>query len=128
MTLYETVLFYDFMSEENREKIKKICMETGAKLKLVRPEEYRVPLGFLCYGNNEQIGEYLSVGNPASPLERPMLLLAGFTEPRLRDFLDKMKSQGVPPVALKAVLTEYNATWDSLALYNELKKEDEYYH
>ena len=128
MTLYETVLYYDFISEENRKKLEKVCRETGAKLKVIRPEEYRVPLGFLCYGSEEQIGEYLSDGDTAPPLERPMLLLAGFTEPRLRVFLDKMKSQGIPPVALKAVLTEYNATWDSLALYDELEKEDEYYH
>ena len=128
MTLYETVLYYDCMSEENREKMERVCLETGSVLKIIRPEEYRVPLGFLCYGNDDQIGEYIISGDPAASLERPMLLLAGFTEPRLRLFLEKMKSQGVPPVALKAVLTEYNATWDSLALYDELKKEDEYYH
>lgn len=126
MTLHEVVLFYDNMSDSDVDKMKKTCRDTGAQLKRIGPDSYRVPLGFLCYGDEDQIREYLVAPESVTAMDSPMLVLAGFTNDRLHKFLGDLKNQGVPPIALKAVLTEYNATWDSLSLYEELKKEDEY--
>ena len=126
MTLYEKVLLYDRMSAEDVDRIRKACENMEVSLKIISPSEYKVPVGFLAYGTEDQIREYLTETDPSAAFERPMLLLAGFTNDRLHKILDEMSSQGAAPIALKAVLTEYNATWDSLSLYEELKKEDEY--
>ena len=126
MTLHEVVLLYDSMSGEDVDKIMTACNSLGVDLKIIRPGEYKVPIGFLSYGTQEQIREYLVDPESVAAFERPMLILAGFTNPRVKTFLDELKNSAVPPISLKAVLTEYNAVWDSCSLYEELKKEDEY--
>lgn len=128
MTLGEVVLLYDVMSSEETNKISTICKAMDITLKVIEPSEYKVPIGFLSYGTEDQIQDYLVDSISVSTFERPMLVLAGFTNDRIRTFLDAMRNQGASPIALKAVLTEYNAVWDSISLYEELKKEDEYMH
>ena len=128
MILSEVVLLYDIMSSEETNRISAACKTMDATLRIVRPYEYKVPIGFLSYGTEDQIQDYLVDSESVSAFERPMLVLAGFTNERLHSFLTAMRNQGASPIALKAVLTEYNAVWDSISLYEELKKEDEYMH
>ena len=108
------------------DKIMNICSSMEVDLKIIKPIEYRVPIGFLSYGTEDQIREYLSAPESVEAFGRPMLVLAGFTNQRIKTFLNEMRAKEVPPIPLKAVLTEYNAVWDSFSLYEELKKEDEY--
>lgn len=126
MTLHEIVLLYDSMPGEDVDKIMNTCDSLDVDLKIIKPEEYRVPIGFLSYGTEDQIREYLVDPESLGAFERPMLVLAGFTNQRIKAFLDEMKRRDIPPIPLKAILTEYNAVWDSCSLYEELKKEDEY--
>ena len=51
------------------------------------------------------------------------MLFAHFTDERLQLFLQAMKQAKLPPVALKAVLTEENTGWTILDLHEELLKE-----
>ena len=127
MIIKEVVLLYDIMSEGNIRRIENTCNDLHINLKIVRPDEYRVPLGFLAYGTKEQKQEYLRGRKTLPPFEEPMLVLAGFTDERLYMFMEEMQRHNAPCIALKAVLTEYNATWDSLELFEELKKENEYF-
>ncbi len=54
-----------------------------------------------------------------------MLVFKGFTEKQLDEVLLRFRSNKIPKVNLKAVLTPSNQTWDSITLYKELKKEHE---
>ena len=52
-----------------------------------------------------------------------MLVLVNCTGPLLDRFLQGFRRNKIPPVALKAVLTPTNRTWDSAALHAELLRE-----
>ena len=52
-----------------------------------------------------------------------MLLFAHFPETLLSRFLQGWKTAGLPPVALKAVLTDTNRDWNSLELHEQLVAE-----
>ncbi|MBR4502864.1 MAG: DUF3783 domain-containing protein [Clostridia bacterium] len=65
---------------------------------------------------------------PADALTRPaftdeMLVFAASDRERVFAFLDRMKEDGVAPVALKAVLTPFNIRWTAEELYRELFRE-----
>ena len=54
-----------------------------------------------------------------------LLLLVDFTGPQLNAFLEGFRRNHIPPVALKAVLTQTNQDWLPIALRAELLRERE---
>lgn len=58
-------------------------------------------------------------------LLKGVLVLYGFTNRRLDEFLSQLRRAKVPPVALKAVVTETNADWSFYELYQEIRAEHE---
>ena len=60
---------------------------------------------------------------PAAPLPGEMLVLAHFRPGMLEGLLQGFRAAHVPPVALKAMLTDANAAWTAPALYAEIAKE-----
>ena len=60
---------------------------------------------------------------PAAPLPGEMLVLAHFRPGMLEGLLQGLRAAHVPPVALKAMLTDTNAAWTAPALYAEIAKE-----
>ena len=52
-----------------------------------------------------------------------LLVFAHFSDERLHLFLQAMKAAGLPPVALKAVMTDTNKGWNMLELQQELQNE-----
>ena len=117
----EMVLLYNFSGTPAGQKLKPILLKLRLRVRIVKPEEYLKPIGHLA-------GLKTIPGNESrydgEPLPEPMLLMKGFTEPLLDTFLMALRKQKLV-IPLKAVLTEQNAAWDSLTLYNELKKEHE---
>ena len=57
-----------------------------------------------------------------------LLVFAHFTDERLQLFLQAIKQSKLPPVALKAVLTEENKGWTILELHEDLLKEHQALH
>ena len=57
-----------------------------------------------------------------APLERPLLLLAGFSSQRLDRVLRTLQGTGLE-LPYKAVLTESNRRWDVPTLYREIAEE-----
>ena len=94
------VLLYNLDSPKGA-KIRRMCLPLGLRARLVQPEEYGLPLGELADG--------------AVPC----------TGPLLDRFLQGFRRNKIPPVALKAVLTPTNRSWDSAALHSELLRERE---
>ena len=100
------------------------------ELKQVNPSrlEKDVPIGLLAYGTDEQKKAYslFVVGLTEVPVEfppEPMLVFAGFTDRRLTAILSELREKGLSDISLKAVLTEYNAIWNSATLYSQRAEE-----
>ena len=60
---------------------------------------------------------------PAAPLPGEMLVMAHFRPGMLEGMLQGFRASHIPPVALKAMLTDTNAAWTAPALYAEIAKE-----
>lgn len=113
------VLLYN-IPKDKLKRIRVLLVRMGLEGRTVKPEEYSLPVGALA-GQTE----------PAAPLvpeaealgfTDEMLVLCGLSSPQLSAFLDALR-QNRCGVALKAVLTETNAAWSSLALHRELLAE-----
>lgn len=117
----ETVLVYNMNDKKALQMLQFLAARMNVRTRLVKPKQYKMPLGLLAFGSAEEQEEYLK--DPDGGFEDAMLVFAGFSNQRLNDFLKQMAKNRIPSVHLKAVLTEHNAVWDSLALHNELAEE-----
>ena len=54
-----------------------------------------------------------------------MAIMAGFSSAQIDAFIHALRKKGVGRIDYKAVLTPYNMKWDSVQLYEEIKKEHE---
>ena len=73
----------------------------------------------------EQQEEGFSGGNVPAQIPEKVLVLYGFGERKLNEMLNQFRKTKVPPIALKAVLTEHNCGWSFYELYQELRQEHE---
>ena len=64
-------------------------------------------------------------GRLAEPLPEAMLVFCGLGQALLNQVLEVIRVANLPPIPLKAVLTETNRSWDTRQLYEELLKERE---
>ena len=116
----ETALLYNLQNSDSGRKLKMILLKMKIRIRKIEPSQYLRPVGALAgirgLADTDEIysGELFT---------EPMLLLRGFTDSRLAS----MRKDGIQ-IPLKAVLTSENQTWNSLALYEELKKEHEALH
>jgi len=125
------VLCYNLKGTPKGKKIGMIFGFLGYKVRHVTEEEYRLPLGVLAgIGPDNPEGE-LDLGNETSEspegngFSEEMLVIHAETEDMLDRALFLMKKEKVR-VDLKAMVTQTNRDWDSLALYEEIKKEHEF--
>lgn len=99
-------------------KIKLLAMRLGVRIRAVSAQELGEPLVALCGW------EPLTAAPPAAePFTDAMLVLANFPQATLNAFLAGFREHKIPAVPLKAILTESNARWDSIALHRELGEE-----
>ncbi|NLX82864.1 MAG: DUF3783 domain-containing protein [Clostridiales bacterium] len=114
------VLCYN-MEGERADQVRALAEALNIQAFLVPREAYLQKIGALC-GLFEPTKEaYHGEG-----FEGEMMLMAFFEKGMLGQFLDGFREQGLPPVPLKAMLTEKNSQWNSMALQAELL--DEYEH
>ncbi len=110
------VLLYNLDTPKGA-KIRRMCLPLRLRTRLVRPEEYALPLSALVEGASSE------ATCPEHVFSDEMLLLAHLTGPQLNAFLEGFRRNKIPPVLLKAVLTDTNRVWDSSALHAELQRE-----
>ena len=124
----ETVLFYNLDNAKGR-AIRVVLIQMGIRIRNVKREEFTEPVGKLVgMAVPESAGE--DGRRPDDPnvpddLDDEMLVMYGFTEDRLDEFLARMRRARTGHVALKAVITPTNSSWNGHELYAELKKEHE---
>ena len=112
-----TVLMYQCSAPEFS-KLKQIFAMLRLRMRVVEPDRYHVPLAALAQGKGEP-------GEAAEPLSEPMLVFCGLGEALLNQVLEVIRLSKLPPIPLKAVMTETNRSWNTLQLHEELLKERE---
>lgn len=115
-----TVLCYNLKGTQKGKKITMIFGFLGYKIRHVPAEEYLVALGALA-GAEPRMEEEIYHGEGFS---EEMLVIHTEQEELLDQALFLMRKEKVQ-LELKAVLTQSNREWNSLALYEEIKKEHE---
>ena len=111
-----TVLAYN-LAPERAGRIRTLCAIHRLRMVTVPPEQF-----------GEAVGTAAGIlpAQPPAPVETfgdEMLVLCQLPEQTLQNFLHGFRKAGIPPVALKAVLTPTNAGWNARQLWEELRKE-----
>ena len=115
-------------------EISAVCRGMGIDAQPVAPSEYGQPLGTLAgMILPEGMGMPGGMGMPTPPPDKiripgsgitsEMLVFAGMDQPEVFAFLQALREAGIGPVALKAMVTPFNACWSPEALFQELEKE-----
>ena len=112
-----TVLMYNCSGAEFS-KLKQIFAMLRLRMRSVEPDRYHISLDELSRGEGEP-------AQPASPLPEPMLVFCGLGQALLNQVLEIIRVSKLPPIPLKAVLTDANRSWTTTQLYEELLKERE---
>ena len=115
-----SALLYNFKDAARLQKIRFALFRLGINGRAVAPEELSHPIGYLC--NLE--GFSPAEGTVEGGFSDEMLVLCGLSGPQLDALLSSLRRSRVI-VALKAVITEDNASWSSLKLHDELRQEHE---
>ena len=115
-------------------EISAVCRGLGIDPQPISPTEYGLPLGKLAGitlpegpGIPEGMGMPTAAPDkiciPGSGITSEMLVFAGMDQPEVFAFLQTLRESGIAPVALKAVVTPFNACWSPEELFGELEKE-----
>ena len=92
----------------------------GIACKGVPPAAYDKPIGAVLELPGF-IGADVPLPGPA--FAEPMLVMFGFHGDMLSKLLQFIRDTGLPPIALKAMVTPTNVAWSSRQLHAELQKE-----
>ena len=117
----ESILLFNFEQTKARKLVAQLMM-LKFKVKIIKEEEWRYPLGYLC-GNIEVLDEQENEKNLI--LDSSMLVMAGVDGTRLNQVLSAIRKSGIGPVPYKAIVTETNQNWLPCDLLEELKQEHE---
>ena len=116
------VLLYN-LSKEKLSKIRFLLFKLGLEGRVVSPEEFYLPVSTLAGVEGLSPAPEASEA-PQEDFSEEMLVMCGLSSAQFSAFLTALR-QSRCTVALKAVLTETNAAWDSLRLQRELAAEHE---
>lgn len=149
----EVLLLYRFRDTEIGQQVLGVAARMGILCRVVEPEQTEEVLGTLLKlpgfesvleKNSQEMqsvaktftqetieceAENLPVykDEELEALSRQMMVLYGFTNERLDEFLRNMRRAGIPRIALKAIVTPYNVSWTFRQLYEELEREEAAY-
>ena len=112
-----TILMYNCSGEEFS-KLRQIFAMLRLRMRAVEPDRYHIPLGELAQGKGEP-------GEVGEPLPEPMLVFCDLPQALFNQVLEVIRAAKLPPIPLKAVLTDTTRTWDIRQLHAELLKERE---
>ena len=109
-------------------EISAVCRGLGIEAQPVSPSEYGQPLGTLAglalpEGMGMPTPPPDKIRMPGPGITSEMLVFAGMDQPEVFAFLQALREAGIGPVALKAMVTPFNACWSPETLFQELEKE-----
>jgi hypothetical protein len=120
MRSQQQILLYNFKEDTRTQQLRRYLSRNGVSIRVVQPAEYLHPLGFLLGLPGFERNPMFNLG---SNFSEEMLVMAGFGEKQMDDFLQFFRIQNLEPVALKAVLTPITQHWNSIQLHDELIRE-----
>ena len=113
------VLCYN-LQPEKLGRLRVLALRLGIGVRVVEPEKFALPVGALA-----GVMETPETVEPAEPFSDEMLVMAHFRPGMLDAFLNGFRQSRIPPVKLKAMLTETNALWSAARLHREIRAEHE---
>ena len=115
-----SALLYNFKDPRRLQTVRFALFKLGITGHTVAAEEFSHPIGYLC-----GLEGFCPAEVPAGEcFSDEMLVLCGLSGPQLDALLSSLRRSRVI-VALKAVVTEENAAWNSFQLHAELCQEHE---
>lgn len=100
-------------------KLRFLCLRLGIRVIVTEPRMFGCAVGDLVSGTAAPVrGKW-------APFSDELLVMASFRPGMLDDFLKGFRELGIPPVPLKAMLTETNAFWTLERLHAALREEHE---
>ena len=111
-----TVLIYNCNGPKFA-KLRQIMAMLRIRMRTVQPGQYHLPLIDLANGEGE------AVETDTQPIAENMLVFCFMNQAFLNQLLEVIRLSKLPPIQLKAILTEDNKDWDSLKLHEELLAE-----
>lgn len=106
------------IDEPKARMIESVCLPLGIITEQINKRRFGLPIGTLAAGCSP-----FASASEQDDFSEEMLVFSEFTSDLLDSFLKAFRERNIPPVALKAVVTEYNGGWSARALCEELKKE-----
>lgn len=120
----EIVLYYTPEKTGKTRLLKGVLVRMGIRIKNIGPEQVTQKVGYLT-GLKDYEEALLEEGTKLPVIPEEMLVLHGFTNRRLDEFLSQLRRAKVSTIALKAVVTDTNAGWSFYELYQEIRAEHE---
>lgn len=117
----EEVLLYNLDNEKGK-RIKELCALLKIRFKSVLRNDYLEPIGAIAGIKGV---EHKNIPFDGQAFTDEMIVFKNFDDKTLEDFLRRYRQAGIEKVNLKAGLTPYNITWNSLQLRDELMREHE---
>ena len=108
------------MKPDKTKQIEAICRNLKIQTVKVKLTSYNQKLGYLA-GITGFSRENTAYTGPDFPTE--MLVFSGMDSEMIDTFLDQYKKASIPPIGLKAIITQHNIFWTAEELYKELLKE-----
>ena len=122
--MHPVILFYNLENSKGR-TLKMLCLRLKIKIRIITKEQYNQTLGALAGIDGFPLKEDVYIGDGFTD---EMLVFKGFDNALLDRFLVEFKKLHLTRIGLKAVLTEHNINWDSIAPHEELLAEDKKMH
>ena len=113
------VLCYN-LQPEKLGRLRVLALRLGIGVRVVEPDRFSLPVGVLA-----GVMEPPETLEEAEPFADEMLVMAHFRPGMLDAFLSGFRQSRIPPVKLKAMLTETNAAWSAARLHREIRAEHE---
>ena len=113
------VLCYN-LQPEKLGRLRVLALRLGIGVRVVEPEQFALPVGALA-----GVTETPETVEAVEPFTDEMLVMAHFRPGMLDAFLNGFRQSRIPPVKLKAMLTETNAGWSAARLHREIRAEHE---
>lgn len=118
----ELVLYYTPEKSDADRLLKGVLVRMCVRIRNIAPDQTGEKVGALAglpdYEEQTEAPE-------APAISEKMLILHGFGQQRLQELLAGLRKAKVPPIPLKAMVTEHNADWTVYELYQEIRKEHE---
>lgn len=115
----ECILLYNITPDKRLQAIKNMLRIKKFPFRIITDEETQHTIGYLISAPG-----YTPCSSAVpTPLMNEVMIMKGCTSRRLDELLNAFHEQGIPPVSLKAVVTDTNMNWSFQQLYVQLNLE-----